>query len=114
MQRLRIDCVITDYNNMEKICDWTQNPLRPLKKGVIMRESTSKLLPVGWNNLMGTAADADSHYANKKNIDSDMPVLRFMSNNNNVIQYSHETLSLRLLLTAYAFSFVYSSLYIRL
>ena len=56
---LAIDCVITDRANLAAINACTQNPLRPLKKGLVDEGSTQGYLPVGWHHLK-THANVDS------------------------------------------------------
>jgi hypothetical protein len=79
---------------------YTHNPLRPLKKGLITNCSTSELLPVGWSNLIQSADDVESKYTKVNHIQSTTPVIRLLSNNKQVIQYSHQTFAIRLLLAA--------------
>jgi len=100
IQKLDVDCIITNEDNLEIARRSTHNPLRPLKKGLITKCSTSEPLPVGWNHLMQTANNAESEYTKGIHIHPDTPVLRFLSNNNQVIQYSQKYFNLQLVITA--------------
>ncbi|CAF2074596.1 unnamed protein product [Rotaria magnacalcarata] len=100
IRQLTIDCIITDEDNLEMVRHCTYNPLRPLTKGVIMKGSGSELTPVSWNHLIQTANSLDSQYTKMVNTNPNMPVMRFLSNKQNVIQYSQEYLSTRLIITA--------------
>ncbi len=85
IQKLDVDCIITNEDSLEIVRRCTHNPLRPLKKGLIMKCSTSEPLPVGWHHLMQSA---------------NTPILRFLSNNNQVIQYSQKYFNVQLVITA--------------
>jgi len=74
--------------------------LRPLKKGLITKCSISEPLPVGWNHLIQAANDVESKYTKANYTHSNMPVIRLLSKNDHVIQYSQESFNRRLILTA--------------
>ena len=96
--KLAVDCIITDEDHLEIAREYTHNALRPLKKGLITNCSTSQPIPVGWNHLIQRVTDAKSEYAQTKPSHPPAPVLRFLSNNNQVIEYSQKHLNLHLLL----------------
>ncbi|CAF2438222.1 unnamed protein product [Rotaria sp. Silwood2] len=98
IRKLVINCVITDENNLDMVRYYTGTPLRPLKKGYFMPCSKSKLSPVSWTHLMQHANNAESRYTKFVNINHNTPIIRLLSNNNNVIEYSQEALNLRLIL----------------
>ncbi|CAF0904350.1 unnamed protein product [Rotaria sp. Silwood1] len=100
IQKLVVDCVITDEDNLEIVRCYTGTPLRPLKKGFFMPCSKSKLSPVSWTHLTQHVNNAESRYTKFVNINQNTPVIRLLSNNNNVIEYSQEALNFRLILTA--------------
>ncbi|CAF1048166.1 unnamed protein product [Adineta steineri] len=104
IQKLAVDCIVTDENSFELVKQQTYNPLRPLKKGLITKDLTSKVSAVGWNNFSRNANEAESKYTNATNIHSDMPMIRLLSNNNDVIQYSHKTFTEQVLLEALWFN----------
>jgi len=66
-----------------------------------MSSSTSEPVPVGWNHVMQNANDAEKKNTKETMIHPNTPVIRLLSNNNHVIQYSQESLNLRLILTAF-------------
>ncbi len=100
IQKLNIACVITDEDSIEAARRCTHNTLRPLKNGLITNCSTSKPLPVGWLHIMQRAADAESTLQKKVNVDHNTPVLGFLSNNNQVVQYSQQGFNTQLVITA--------------
>ncbi len=100
IQKLDVDCIITNEDSLEIVRRCTHNPLRPLKKGLIMKCSTSEPLPVGWHHLMQSASNAESEFTQEVNIHPNTPVLRFLSNNNQIIQYSQKYLNVQLVITA--------------
>ena len=100
VQKLAIDCVITNVENIEIARRYTNNPIRPLKKGLITNCSTSEPLPVGWIHLMRSAHDAETEFTPKIVAQPETPVLRFLSNENQVIQYSQKDFNLQLILSA--------------
>ncbi|CAF1573163.1 unnamed protein product [Adineta ricciae] len=57
-----VDCIITDENNFGSIIKYTHNPIRPLKKGLIMDSSASKVLPVGWIHFLLCANETSTTY----------------------------------------------------
>ena len=85
---------------MEIVRKYTHNALRPLKKGLITKCSTSEPLPVGWNHLIKIANDAESKHTKVTNTHPDMPAIRLLSNDNHVIQYSQERFNRYMILTA--------------
>ena len=62
MRKLAVDCIITDEDNLDSIIEYTHNPIRPLKKGLIINNSTSKVLPVGWIHFLRCASEASTTY----------------------------------------------------
>jgi hypothetical protein len=100
IQRLAIDCIITDEDNLEIARQYTHNPLRSLKKGLITKSSASESLPVGWNHLMRSANNAESQYTKAININLNTPIIRFLSNDNHIIEYSQKSFNLHLILSA--------------
>ncbi|CAF1256016.1 unnamed protein product [Adineta steineri] len=104
IQKLAVDCIITNEDNFELVKQQTHNPLRPLKKGLITKDLTSKVSAVGWNNFSRNANEAESKYTNATNIHADMPMIRLLSNNNDVIQYSHKNFTEQVLLAALWFN----------
>ena len=89
-KKLYVDCVITNEENLEIAREYTQNPLRVLKKGLITNCSSSKPLPVGWNHLLQTASDAESEYTKSNRIYLNTPVMRLLTNENSVVKYSQK------------------------
>jgi len=65
-----------------------------------MESSISEPLPIGWNHLMQNANNAEIKYTEVINTHPDTPVIRILSNNNDVIQYSQKTFNLNLILSA--------------
>lgn len=100
IRKLAIDCIITDDDHLSVVREFTQNPLRPLTKGVFTRNSSSQLLPVGWNNLTQSMSNADSVYTQTRENHPNIPAIRVLSKNKHVLQYSHELLGFRLFIAA--------------
>lgn len=100
IQKLSVDCVITDESRLELVREYTHNPLRPLKKGLITNCSSSQPLPVGWNHLIQRATEANSEFADSDAFRSNSPAVRFLSNTNQLVQYSQKSLNVHLLLVA--------------
>ncbi len=100
IQKLAVDCIITDTDHLEIAREYTHNPLRPLQKGLITKCSTSEQLPVGWNHLIQSANNAESEFTKKMNTHLNTPVIRWLSNNNQIIQYSQKHFNLQLMITA--------------
>jgi hypothetical protein len=65
-----------------------------------MECSTSEPLPIGWNHLMQSADNADIKYTEVINTHSNTPVIRILSNNNHVKEYSQKNFNLNLILSA--------------
>ena len=99
IQRLAVDCIITNNDNLETITNYTCNPKRPLKKGLVASCSTLEPLPVGWDHVLQSVSHADNESERIGSIDHKMPVTRFLSNNKPVIQYTQEDLNDHIILT---------------
>ena len=100
IRKLSVNCVITDENHLELVREYTHNPLRPLKKGLITNASTSQPLPVGWNHFIQRATEAKNELIQSNTFQSHTPVLRFLSNSNQVVEYSQKYFNLHLLIVA--------------
>jgi hypothetical protein len=100
IQKLAVDCIITNDENFEMAREYTQTPLRPLKKGLITKCSKSEQLPVGWIHLMTNTNETETEYNKVTYTQSNVPAIRFLSKQNHVIEYSHEYFNHHLLLTA--------------
>jgi hypothetical protein len=100
IQKLAIDCIITNDDYFEITRKYADIPFRPLKKGLVTKRSTSESLPVGWNHLMKLANDAESRCNTVTYVQPNAPAIRLLSKDNSIIEYSQEKFNRRLMLTA--------------
>lgn len=100
IQKLAVDCVITNEENLEIARKYTYNPLRPLKKGLITNGSTSEPLPVGWTHFLEHINHADNKYTKKMNIHPETHVIRSLTNENEVMKYSQKDFYLNLIISS--------------
>lgn len=101
IQKLAVACIVTNTDNFEIVHKATLNPIRPLKKGLITASSADEPLPISWSNITRSVNNAQSKYEKPVHVDRHTPVVRSLSTNKKVIQYSLENFNLRLFLTAY-------------
>jgi acyl-coenzyme A synthetase/AMP-(fatty) acid ligase len=100
IQKLAVDCVITDGANLESVKAYTHNPLRPLKKGLTAYSVDSKPLPVGWIDLARSANDAEVEYKGIDHFQPNAPAMRLLTKKNQVIECSRQSFHDRLMSTA--------------
>jgi hypothetical protein len=100
IRTLAIDCVITDRVNMAAISGCVQNPMRPLKKGLVDTGLTLEPLPVGWRHLK-TRTDVDYTAHGNREYGQIVQKARFHQFDKTRTKYSYSSTSiLRPLVTA--------------
>ena len=100
IQKLSINCIITNKDYLETVRRCTHNPLRPLKKGLITNSSNSEPVPVSWNHFIRSVNDAESEYTKTMTASSTTPVIRLLGTDHRVVEYSQENFDRLLILTA--------------
>lgn len=99
---LAIDCVVTDETHFELLREFTHNPIRPLKKGLYIDPKISTPLPVGWNYLSSEANYAEKDGSRTKiPIPPTSPAIRFLSPQNQLVEYSRQNFFTHLLSAGY-------------